>query len=105
MIYRQYDVSERLSQGDIFDECPVLTWKTGESEPYTSAVVQARVIVLTQACDVPNMKTDRITVAIVHNANKLAEAGALKSQTIRDQIRKHQVYGWYFLPSGPGLEE
>jgi len=29
----------------------------------------------------------------------------MKAQTIRDQIRRHRVFGWYFLPAGNGLPE
>lgn len=31
---------------------------------------------------------------------KLVNAGILKAQTIRDQVRRHLVFGWYFLPAG-----
>ncbi len=105
MIYTRLDTSEELSQGDILDDCPVLIWQPPLDESAASAVIRTRVIVLTQACDVAQTKTDRIVIAVVHDAKLLVESGKLNSKTIRDQIRAHRVYGWYFLPAGPGLEE
>jgi hypothetical protein len=31
--------------------------------------------------------------------------GMLKSGVIRDQIRRHRVYGWYFLPTDATFRE
>ena len=31
--------------------------------------------------------------------------GILQPKTIRDQVRAHRVYGWYFLPAGTGVVE
>jgi len=59
----------------------------------------APVIVLTQACDLAQAKTVRVLVARVHQAQQLVDQGLLKGATIRDQIRRHQVFGWYFLPA------
>ncbi len=57
----------------------------------------ARVIVLTQACDLVQAKADRVLVARVHQAQQLVDQGLLKAGAIRDQVRRHQVFGWYFL--------
>ena len=49
-----------LSQGDIFDDCPLVFWAdqtrqvAKDDKPHG---VLARVIVLTQACDLANDKT------------------------------------------------
>jgi hypothetical protein len=59
----------------------------------------ARIIVLTQACDLAQGKSGRVLVAAVHEADKLAAQGVLKATTIRDQVRRHLVFGWYFLPA------
>jgi hypothetical protein len=50
-------------------------------------------------------KATRVLVAIIHNARHLVEQGLLKAQLIRDQMRCHRVYGWYFLPSAGVMEE
>jgi len=93
-----------LSQGDVFENCPVFVWDDGERshEPVERSV---RVIVLTQACDLAQIKAARVLVAVVHNADKLVERGVLNASQVRDQIRTHRVYGWYFLPADSGLSE
>lgn len=93
-----------LSQGDVFEECPVPVWEVDGSEREL-VKRQLRVIVMTQACDLAQTKADLVTVAVVYDAHKLVANGVLKSALIRDQIRNHRVYGWYFLPTGPGLPE
>ncbi len=106
MIYCDVSPSEPLSQGDILDECPLLFWQASgfgeQMEPVTRLV---RVVVLTQACDVAQIKANRILVACVHIARELVERNVLKGRLIRDQIRSHRVYGWYFLPAGAALSE
>jgi hypothetical protein len=94
----------RLSQGDIFDDCPLVFWEdqTRQVEESDEPVSKrARVIILTQACDLANDKTTRVVVAAIHAAERLVKAGLLKGNVIRDQVRRHQVYGWYFLPADP----
>ena len=56
-------------------------------------------IVLTQACDLAQAKVESVLVARVHNAQTLVDAGVLKGTVIRDQMRRHLVFGWYFLPA------
>lgn len=107
-MYDHPGVDEPLSQGDVIDDCPIvflepsisadpLDWKRHESN--------VRVIVLTQACDLAQEKATRVLVALVHAAESLVHGGGLKGTTIRDQVRKHRVYGWYFLPAGPQIPE
>ena len=107
MIYYGPSSQEALTQGDILDDCPLLYWDVSldaETQP-RSVTVRARVVVLTQACDLAQAKATRVLVAIVHNAAHLVTRGILKDSLIRDQIRSHRVYGWYFLPSGTEIEE
>src|SRR5205085_768128 len=107
MIYQEALPGEALTQGDILDDCPLLYWEfpaASEKEP-RSVTARTRVVVLTQACDLAQVKATRVLVAIVHNARLLVERGILRSQVIREQIRFHRVYGWYFLPAGVRMEE
>ena len=59
----------------------------------------ARVVVLTQACDLSQAKSGRVLVAQVHDAQKLVDAGVLKGTVVRDHVRRHLVFGWYFIPA------
>jgi hypothetical protein len=107
MIYRRPVPEEPITQGDILDHCPLVFWPVlamsqDESMPVTTT---ARVIVLTQACDLAESKTSGVLVAIVFDAQRLVERGVLKSGVIRDQIRRHRVYGWYFLPADAAFHE
>lgn len=92
-----------MTQGDILDECPLVGLNTVEtpSDLRTIPVKRwsARVVVLTQACDLAQAKSGRVLVAQVHYAQKLVEQGVLKGSAIRDQLRRHLVFGWYFLPA------
>jgi hypothetical protein len=93
-----------LSQGDILDDCPLVSWadqirEVAEGDKPLS--VRARVIVLTQACDLANDKAVRAVVAVLHEAAHLVQTGRVKEKFIRNNVRKGQVYGWYFLLSHP----
>lgn len=102
MIYQALAADIPLSQGDIIDRCPI--WVRDESpegihiEPRE---IEARVVVLTQACDLAQPRAGRVVVAAVHSAQDLVDRGVLKARMVSDQIRLHRVYGWYFLPAGP----
>jgi len=108
MIYRTVDPKERLSQGDIIDGCPILSWEVSSSklEGAPKAVeLEVRVVVLTQACDLAQEKASRVVVAVLHSARTLVDEGILKANVVEDLVRTHRVYGWYFLPAGPHQEE
>jgi len=108
MIYRQPLPHEALTQGDILDDCPLLYWDESifaVEAQLRSMTTRARIVVLTQACDLAQAKATRVLVAIVHSTQHLVRRGILKGQLIRDQVRCHRVYGWYFLPSGDPMEE
>ena len=96
-----------LSQGDMIDDCTVLAWKPFDSSSTESLVGEysVRVVVITQACDLAQIKSNRVLVAVVHVARTLVDRGVLKASQVRDQIRAHRVYGWYFLPAGDGVPE
>jgi hypothetical protein len=93
-----------LCQGDILDDCPILVWKLAPPPldlgvPPEIRII--RVVVLTQACDLAQDKTTRVVIAPVHEAAELAAKHILKAGAIRDQVRRGQVFGWYFLPAAP----
>ena len=92
-----------LTQGDVLDECPLvgLSAETLIIDLKNVPVNRwmARVIVLTQACDLAQAKTGVVLVAPVHDAEKIVGQGLLKAAAIRDQVRRHLVFGWYFLPA------
>ena len=90
-----------LTQGDVIDDCPILTWARPEgTKPSQWEVRQTRerVVIITQACDLANSKTSKIQVAIAHTCDRLVQAGILKPALIKDQVRMHRVFGLYFLP-------
>jgi hypothetical protein len=62
-----------------------------------------QVVVLIQTCDLASQKTQRLTVAIVHDAQFLVDQKIIKAVDVRGPIRSGRVYGWYYLPSDSGL--
>lgn len=92
-----------IEQGDIIDGCPVAApaEEPSGTSPPRAAVALARVVVLTQTCDLAQGKAARVLVAVCHPAQLLVDRGVLKATAVRDQVRLGKVYGWYFLPPGP----
>lgn len=110
MIYQLPSVEQPLDQGDIIDGCPILQVAQFDPQHPDSpkvACALSRVVVLTQTCDLANQKTQRVTVAIVHGAQRLVDENIVKASDIRGPIRAGRVYGWYFLPADSqlGMEE
>ena len=58
-IYRTVGNDDPLQQGEILDECHLLTWEQAQSRAlsWEAAESSERVIILTQACDLANAKT------------------------------------------------
>lgn len=98
--------SDPLTQGDLIEGCPLVSLNHSIApvnlNDFTTKMWQDRVIVLTQACDLAQGKVDFVLVARVHNAQKLVDMGLVKGTVIRDQMRRHLVFGWYFLPAATG---
>jgi hypothetical protein len=95
--------SDPLTQGDVIEDCPMVGLNVAVlpldlNDPATKWWT-ARVIVLTQACDLAQAKVESVLVARVHDAQTLVETGVLKGAVIRDHMRRHLVFGWYFLPA------
>ncbi len=106
MIYETPGPTDALSQGDILDDCPILVWEQSAADAGPEpASTHVRALVLTQACDLAQAKATRVLIAVVHRVSFLVGRGILQANMIRDQIRTHRVYGWYFLPAGKELEE
>ncbi len=104
MMYAPLPPGDPLSQGDILDRCPIFGPEEVPANGQPDAPVsrwRERVIVLTQACDLAQTKTTKVLVALIQPAQTLVERGILKGAVIRDQVRRGQVYGWYFLPAAP----
>lgn len=108
MIYDSPEIDVPISQGDIIDGCPLfrqLAAAEAVDLDEKPARWLSRVIVLTQACDLAHVKTNKVLVAAVHDAEVLVRQGVLKASAVRDQVRRGLVYGWYFLPaSGSSIE-
>ena len=101
MIYEFPPPNAPLDQGDIVEGCPILQILTFDPQSPESPQVACsthRIVVLTQTCDLANQKTQRITVAIVHDAQFLVERDIVRTADVRGPIRAGRVYGWYFLP-------
>ncbi|MGL4551914.1 MAG: hypothetical protein ACRC33_12110 [Gemmataceae bacterium] len=101
MMYQEMPADETLSQGDIIDDCPLFVLNPDDGSIGPDAEPEkwrARVIVLTQACDLTQGKS-RVLVSWVHEAAALVADGVLKAQAVRDQVRRGLVWGWYFLPA------
>ncbi len=77
-MYQRPRSEEPVSQGDILDDCPLLFWEVRPSDTGAElepATIRARVVVLTQACDLAQEKATRVLVAVVHGAPYLVDAG------------------------------
>jgi hypothetical protein len=102
-MYTRPASSDPLTQGDLIEDCPLVGLNLASmpvdlNDPPTKWWME-RVIILTQACDLVQAKGDSVLVAPVHDARKLVDKGVLKGAVIRDQMRRHLVFGWYFLPA------
>ncbi len=110
MIYRAPPASEPIDQGDLIDDCPVVSvgaYDVGSPQNVQVPVALSRVVVLTQTCDLANAKATSAAVALVRDAQTLLHEQLLKAADIRGPIRSGRVFGWYFLPKNAefGLPE
>jgi hypothetical protein len=110
MIYSLPGADASVDQGDLIDDCFILSVREFNLDNNDSPrinVARNRVLVLTQACDLANHKATNVTVAIVHEAQLIVNQGLLKLTDVRGPVRAARVYGWYFLPADLdlGLDE
>ena len=106
MIYSLPSQNEPLDQGDLIDGCPTLFVKYFRDESLGSVDLDCdfcRVIVLTQTCDLANLKTTTISVAEVFEAPQLIDERTLKSSDIKGPLRAGRIWGMYFLPANADL--
>src|SRR5947209_6368633 len=103
MLYEVPDRAEPITQGDLFDECPLFRLQvTADVDLQANPTRwQARVVVLTQACDLAQAKSTKVLVAMIQPAQFVVDQGVLKASAVRDQVRRGLVYGWYYLPAAP----
>ena len=107
-MFTKPEESEPLYQGDIIDSCPLIFWECFQDDDEVirkPKELDLRVIVLTQSCDLENKKSTRVQVAVVHATELLVTQGTLKARTIRDNVRLHKMFGWYFLEQSDLLAE
>jgi hypothetical protein len=100
--------SEPLYQGDIIDSCPLIFWECfeqGDEVIRKPQEIDVRVVVLTQSCDLDNKRSTRVQVGVVHETDFLVQQGVLKAKTIREHVRLHKMFGWYFLQQSDLLPE
>lgn len=105
MIYQVPAPDDQIDQGDLIIDCPVALVTALGADPESSAVAvsPARVVVLTQTCDLANDKAQFANVAVVFDAQFLADAGVFKPADIKGLLRSGRVWGWYFLPADTPL--
>ncbi len=106
MIYRQPLPEAAVDQGDIIDGCPlfgIAEFDSVKPESVTAEQSAARVVVLTQTCDLANQKVSHAIVSVVLDAESLVTSGGVKAADVRGPIRAGRVFGWYFLPKSDEL--
>lgn len=102
MIYSIPEIHEPFDQGDLLDDCPVIS----VIEHVASRVDQTKVnvdlhraIILTQTCDLANAKSKMVLVASVFAAQEMIDMGVVKTADVKGPIRAGRSYGVYFLPA------
>src|SRR5881397_3617294 len=98
MIFSGPAQGDAIDQGDIIDNCPLLSIASMEvdrPESLRTKTTLQRIIVLTQTCDLANLKVSRVLVAVLLEAQSLIDEHSLKAADVRGPIRAGRVYGWY----------
>ncbi len=106
MIYLAAAPDEPIDQADLIEECPVTevcSFDPADPARTDVRVVPARVIVLTQTCDLANEKTNVVSVAEVFDAQYFVDQKLLKPADIKGPLRSGRIWGLYFLPADAGL--
>jgi hypothetical protein len=106
-LYRLPSPDSPVDQGDIIDGCPiffVVGFDINDLEPPEVDTTPARVLVLTQTCDLANQKATHAICAVIHDAQTLVDQQLIKASEVRGHIRAGRVFGWYFLPRSAALD-
>jgi len=105
-VYRLPPPDDPIDQGDIIEGCPIVFLTAFDADSLAPQEVEsppARVLVLTQTCDLANQKVTNVVCAVVRDAQHLLEQHLLKAADIRGPVRAGRVFGWYFLPRNTEL--
>lgn len=106
MIYSRPPHSERIDQGDLIDNVPLVEIHEYRADDSAKSAIACRpclVLVLTQTCDLAQGKASRIVVARVFDAEALIQSGHVRAADVKGPIRSTRVWGWYFLPVYPDV--
>jgi hypothetical protein len=106
-LYRLPAPADAIDQGDIIDGCPILLLASFDANNVENPEVNAplaRVLVMTQTCDLANQKAMYAVCAVIHEAQSLVDQRMLKAEQIRGQVRAGRVFGWYYLPASAALD-
>lgn len=99
--------TDAIDQGDILDGCPILLLASPDLDSLDNPEIEvplARVLVVTQTCDLAHQKATYVVCAVIHEAQNLVEQQTLKAAEIRGQVRMGRVFGWYYLPASAALD-
>ncbi len=106
MIYDSPPAEHPIDQGDLIDDCPVLSvlhFEANDLPGASTKIALRRVLVLTQTCDFANTKATAANVAEVADAQELVDRGLIKPADVKGPLRAGRVWGWYFLPAAADL--
>lgn len=106
MIYGTPAPEEPLDQGDLIERCPLLFIKDMDQNqpgPLDVAYDYNRVIMVTQTCDLAQLKVTTVNVAEVFAAQNLIDRKMLKPAEVRGPLRAGRIWGLYFLPAKADL--
>ena len=106
LIYQCPAIDSAVDQGDIVDGCPLLevvAFDPDSIKPAQIGYAAARIVVLTQTCDLANRKTTRVCAARVLVAQEMVDQRIVKEAEVRGPIRAGRVFGMYYLPKDVAL--
>jgi hypothetical protein len=100
MIYSIPNLDAPIDQGDLLNDCPLMTVAEDAPErPDLATIDMHRAVVLTQTCDIVNDKVDFLLVAAVLDAQSLIDSKQVRASDVKGPIRAGRTWGLYFLPA------
>ncbi len=103
-----------LDQGDLIDDCPVLhpvhpddrDDATGPTATLEAEMLVARMIILTQACDLEHAKVESVVLCPAWTLEELGErVPSLNHKKQREKLRKGEYPAYHLLASYPKLAQ